>query len=125
MKVTVEFDSIEQANIAVAALNTQPAAPTHYAPPAQVAAPTPQYHAPAPLPQAAAPVYTPPAPPVHVAPAAPASGITAAQVASQAQVYAKAHGPKAAKAVFAEFGAGAVGQIAPENYPAVMQRLTV
>lgn len=123
-EVYVKFNSLEEAMQAL-----QGGAPVAPAAPVQTFVP-PQPQAPAPV--AAAPAYVPPAPiaPVAAAPVAPApvaagGAITSAQVAAQAQAYAKAHGPKAAKAVFAEFGAGAVAQIAPEHYAAVMQRMAV
>lgn len=124
-EVYVKFNSLEEAMQALQGNTPVAAAPApSFVPPAPQAAPV----APAAL------AYVPPAPVAHVAaaPVAPApvaapaaTGITAAQVAAQAQAYAKAHGPKAAKAVFAEFGAGAVAQIAPEHYAAVMQRMAV
>lgn len=120
-EVYVKFNSLEEAMQAL-----QGGAPVAPAVPAPAFVP-PQPQAPAPF--AAAPAYVPPAPvaaaPVAPAPVAAGGAITSAQVAAQAQAYAKAHGPKAAKAVFAEFGAGAVAQIAPEHYAAVMQRMAV
>lgn len=132
-EVFVKFNSLEEA---MAALRTSDAG---YAP---APAPTPAYVPPAPVavaPQAQAQAYTPPAPPAPAAYAPPAppsppaytpppaapTQITQTQVAERAQAYAKQHGPKAAKAVFAEFNANSVAQIAPEHYEAVMNRFAV
>lgn len=132
MKVTVEFDSIEQATAAVNAVRghaaapapapAAPAAPYVQPQPAPAPAPAPQpvYQAPAPAPQPA------PAPAPAPAVGAPqAGGITQAQVAAAAQAYSKQHGPKAAKAVLAELGATAISQITPENYALALQKLAV
>ena len=121
-KVTVEFNSIEEAQIAVAAVrggNTPvvglPPAPAAYTPPA---APAPVYQAPAPQPPAAAPpVYTPPAP------VAAAPGVSLNDVAAAAQKFASVHGPKNTKAVFAEFNAGSVKDIPQDQWANAIARM--
>lgn len=141
-KVTVEFDSIEQAAIAVAAVTNAHIPAQYHATPAAAPAPAPHV-APAPVAQPAplaAPMQPAPAPANFAAPAlagqpaapvaaaAPvASGITAAQVAAAAQAYAKdpRFGPKGAKAVLAQFGATSIGTVNPANYPALLQALAV
>ena len=129
-EVFVKFNSLEEA---MAALNGSASVPASApATPAFTPAPTPAY-APAPTPAApfvppaptpaAAPApapVTPPAAPAPVAAPAAPTGITLQQVAAAAQSYAQQHGPKATKAVFQQFGANAVAEIAAEHYPAVM-----
>jgi len=120
-EVFVKFNSLEEAMAALQGANTAhavPSAPAAPAPfvPAAPAAPAPaQYVAPAPA--APAPVAAP-------APAAQ-SAYTQANVVAQSQQYAKVHGPKAVKAVFAEFGVDAVSKLDPTQYAAVMARLAV
>lgn len=135
-KVLVEFESIEQAQIAIAALNNQhvpayiaaaPATPTGpapqaYVPPAPQVAPVPQQVAPAPQ------AYAPPAPAAGLvaAPAtsgAPASTITPAILGAAAQAYSKAYKAAGTKAVFAQFGIASVGQARPDQYQALYDAL--
>lgn len=82
------------------------AAPAQTAPaPARAPAPAPTQTAPAP---ASAPAATTAAP-------AATGGVTPDQFAAQVQNYAKAHGPKAAKAKFAEFGFTKISDVPAEN----------
>jgi len=136
-KVTIELTA-EQAVKVLTFLGTNPA-PTASAPtpvasaPAAPQAPTP----PAPPVAPAAPIATAPqAPSAPVAPQAPAlqptapaavagGEITAGQVAQAAQNYAKTHTPKAAKAVFTQFGLTKVSDARPDQYPALLQALAV
>lgn len=119
MKVLVEFNSIEEANIAVAAVQggasvqpvaQAPATPPYTAPPAAPVAPPAQ-------PPAAA-VAPPPLPPAAAAPVAPAAagGLTKEQVTQAAQAYAKANSPAATKAILQQFGVSAIKDINPEHY---------
>lgn len=83
-----------------------PNAPAQTAPaPARAPAPAPTQSAPAPAPAPA---------PTTSAPAA-TGGVSADQFAAQVQNYAKAHGPKAAKAKFAEFGFTKISDVPAEN----------
>lgn len=148
MKVTIEFDSIEAANIAYNAVRdaqfaaSQPVQPQHFTLPASTGGPvpTPMNYAPQPeqgfvppMPQGFAPQApqvpaTPPAPPAP--PAAPqvqqpAGGPTSADVVKAAQAYAKKFGPAGTKAVLQQFGADAVKDVKPENYVAVIAALAV
>lgn len=83
-----------------------PNAPAQTAPaPARAPAPAPTQTAPAP---ASAPAATTAAP-------AATGGVTPDQFAAQVQNYAKAHGPKAAKAKFAEFGFTKISDVPAEN----------
>lgn len=127
MKITIEFDSAEQAVAALrgigpaAASVAPPPAPAPYAPPQQ------PYQ-----PPAAAPVYAPPAPaaPVYTPPpqapvAAASGGITIQQLAQAAQAYAKVHTPKGAKAKLAEFGLTKINDTNPAQYATLLQALAV
>lgn len=86
------------------------------APAAPVAAPAPAPAAPAAAPTPAAPAPAPA--PAAPAPAA-AGGVDQATFAAQVQNYAKAHGPKATKAKFAEFGYTKISDVPPEQYAAL------
>lgn len=139
MKVTVEFNSIEDANIAVAAVNSG-SIPAHIAAAPAPVAPAPVYPAPLP-PQAPAPVgapgqFIPPAAPAPVAapvaapatvaaPAGDSGGITAAQLGAAAQNYSKVYKAAATKQVFAHFGITKIGDAHPSIYPQLLQALTV
>lgn len=124
-EVYVKFNSLEEA---MSALQGNLGASVPHAAPVPAA---PAY-TPAPQPQAPAPQYAPAAPAAPAAPPMPVAptpaadaGISSAQLAAQAQAYAKVHGAKAVKAIFAEFGANGVAQIKPEYYAAAMQRMAV
>lgn len=128
-EVYVKFNSLEEAmqalqvahgpaNVPGGVLSTAPGTvpgASAYGSPLPAAAPA--YVAPAPAP-APAPVAAPVAAPIG-------GGITQQQIVAQAQLYAKAHGPKAVKAVFGEFGATAASNVDPTNYAALLQRLAV
>lgn len=134
-EVYVKFNSLEEAmqalqvahgpaNVPGGVLSTAPGTvpgASAYGSPLPAAAPA--YVAPAPAP---APAYAPAPAPVAAPVAAPVGGgITQQQIVAQAQLYAKAHGPKAVKAVFGEFGATAASNVDPTNYAALLQRLAV
>lgn len=133
MKITVEFDSIEQATAAVNAsygfVAPQPPAPAipqqHWTPPAPVApvAPAPVY---APAPPVAAPApMAPPAPPVAAPAPGPAGAVPAAQLIAAAQAFSKKHGGAATKAVLVRFGVKAVGEINPAHHQQFLQEVAV
>lgn len=124
-KVTIEFDSMEDAQIAYnAVMHTKNAAATAaQAPVAPVAAQAPAAVPTAPVASAAPTPPTPPAAPV--APTAPAGEVTQAQVVQAAQAYARVNGPAAAKGVMAQFGVTAVKDVRPEQYAAVIAALAV
>ena len=97
-KVLVEFNSIEEAQAAIAAVGATTPAPAPAAAPAPAPAAAP---APAPAPAPAA---------------APAQGVTIQQVEAAVTAYANAHGPAATKAKFAEVSATKISDIPPEQY---------
>lgn len=128
-KIFVGFETIEQAQVAMNAVygGAAPVAhqPVHVAPqqpmaPAPAAAPMgfqqPPVSAPAPVAVAATP-----APQVGAAP----SAYTLQNVTAQAQAYAKAHGPKAAKNKLSEFGVTAVSSLRPDQYADAIAALAV
>lgn len=141
-KFFVGFDTIEQAAAAHAAVYghaapaAAPAPAPAYAPapaaapapaPAPVYAPAPAVHVPQPA--AVAPVAAPapaPAPATSVAPtAAPAAGgLSAKDVGVAAQGYSKRYGPKAAKALLAQFGLTQLNTATPDQYPALHAALS-
>lgn len=130
-KITIEFDSIEQASIAYAAVYGG-AQPVQHAPAPAPVAPAPYAPAPAPAPaphvmQAPA-GFTPPMPPAPMAAPAPApapapvaaapvpaGNVTQAQLAQAAQAYAKTHGAAATKAVLTKYGIDGVAKCPPEQ----------
>lgn len=121
MKVTIEFDSVEQAQAALAGINggtpvvTMAQAAGHFPPPPVAQA------APAPMPVAPAPFVPPQAPAPAATPTAGAS-YTAADVQAAVQAYAKANNAKAAKALLNEFGVNSIAEIRPDQYAAVIAR---
>lgn len=126
-KIYVEFESIEQAQIALNAVNGGAQTAPAYAPPAAPAYVPPA--APAPLPQAAVapaplPVAAPaaiPAAQVAPAPAPVASGYTQAQCATALQAYCQKHSPKAGKALLGQFGIDAITKLDPTMYAQFIQ----
>jgi len=125
MKVFVEFDSVEQAAAAVAAVNQAsftalfPQAPVQqYAPQAPVQQFAPQQ-----------PQYAAPAAPVQqFAPQAPvpqAPTVTLKELTVAGQNYAKKHGAAQAKAVMAQFGIQKMTDTKPEQMASLFAALSV
>lgn len=127
MKITIEFDSPEQAVSALRGIHDNtPPVPVHTTHAQPLRAPA-AYAPPQPVHQA--PQYQPPQPANNgfVAPqvAPTATGITSGQVAAAAQAYAKVHGPKGAKAKLAEFNITKIIEAQPHQYPALLQAFAV
>ena len=137
MKLTIDMSNPDDVAEAVGLLAllqghigavAQPAAPAPApAPAAPAPAPAPAPAAPAPAAPAPAPAAPPP--PAQPAPApapAPAPGsITQAEFAAKVQLYAKAHGPKAAKNFLASKGFANTQAVTPDWFPHLIAEMGV
>lgn len=130
MKVFVEFDSVEQAAKAVAAVSQASAPVQQYAPQApvqQFAPQQPQYAAPAAPVQQFAPQqqFIPAAAMAPQAPVPQAPTVTLKELTVAGQNYAKKHGAAQAKAVMAQFGIQKMTDTKPEQMASLFAALSV
>lgn len=123
MKITVEFDSLAEFD-AFKGTGSTPASAPAAAPRAAAPAPAPNgTPAPAPAPSTATPAPAPaPAPAPSPAPAPAASPSSGGDLAGHLQNYAKAFGPKTAKAKLAELGYTKVSDVPPEQIAYVISQ---
>lgn len=136
MKVFVEFDSVEQAAVAVAAVSQASAPAQQFAPapqapvsqfaqPQQFAPTLPQQQFAQPAPQQFAPQqqqFTPAAVPQQ---AAPVAQVTLKELTVAGQNFAKKYGAPQAKAVMAQFGVQKMADCPPQNMAALLAALSV
>ena len=125
MKLTVDLadpNDVASATDLLVALTMQPAAQQAQATAAPAPAPAPA----APPAPAPAPAPPPPAQPAPAPAPAPAPGsITQAEFAAKVQLYAKAHGPKAAKNFLASKGFANTQAVTPDWFPHLIAEMGV
>lgn len=131
IKVTLEFNTLAEAEAAIASLRSAapgPAPIAHAPTVAPVQATLPLAGPPPvlemkPGPALAVPAAPAPAP-MPVAPA-PSGGVTKAELSAAVQAYAKAYTPKGCKARFAELGYTDINAIPEADYARVIQYFRV
>lgn len=133
IKISLEFQSIEAAQSALAKLGGAAGAPVAAAPPVLAVpaynTPLPVAASPAPVaaapPAAPPPSFAPPPAPAAYAPPPSLGGVTLQNVIAAMQAHGKVVKGGATKAILTQFGATCASDVNPAYYPQLIEALRV